>query len=578
MSSPTATDTDNYQGYLNYYDFGFVAYTNYYRTGDQRFLDCARKVTDSWWSQPVIDYGKNLVSLSGNSLAPRSVALNGLILRALDGRPEMWAWITDYVNYQFHGWDEVPKNWDGLYFGVRDGGFMLLYAAEIGAVHPDPAVRADFKNRALSVAVNYYTRLQQIDGSYRWNVEDSVAGNKDGFTGMEQPFMVGILNEGMIAVHRLTGDEKVKSAILKSAEHEFTKSYNANGWRAPYYFIHGQFNTGFSCESGCGNASNPFPPGDKGEVFDARQLNATMISQYGYAYYITKDEKYLKWGDEVFDATYSGNDGYRGIAGYRGKEYDESYRSGGKYLAWRLGGPSGPLPSPTGTAIPTPSATVTPVPTVSPTPSGNTSVDGTKGLTITDATGGIWTFGLNKETLRNGVHTGGGFGLVYKWLTGFVYVEGTNGAWYRWTGDSWAGAGDSEPGGASPTPTATPTATPLPSVTPSPLPSPTVQPSPTVTPTPTPTPPICTMTIVSVPTLSQWGSGKLVISLSGFGSPSSVTATSTDGQVSVSPPRTRTISGANAIVEFGLQAKKKSAAVTITGPCGPPQSVMVNVR
>jgi hypothetical protein len=475
ISSPSGTEVDDYQGYLNYYDFAFTQYINAYRTGDSRFLQCARKVADSWWSQPIIDYGRNLISESGNGLAPRSIALNGLILRALDGRPEMWPWITDYVNYQFHNWDEVPKNWSGLYFGIRDGGFMLLYAAELGAVHPDPAVRADLKARALDVAQNYYARLQQTDGSYRWNVDDSAPGTLDGFTGMEQPFMVGILNEGMIAVHRLTNDERVKSAVLKSVEHEYLRSYNANGWRSSYYFIHGQFNTGFSCESGCGNAANPFPPVDTSQITEARQLNPTSIHQFGYAYAVTLDTKYIMWGDEIFDATFSGNDGYRGLAYYRGKEYDESYRSGGKYLAWRLGAAL-PVPAPTPIIEPTP----TPVPSPSATPTGSTSADGTKDTTITDNTGAVWTLGPNHETLRDNVHMGNGYGLIYKWLDSTVYVLGTNNAWYRWTGLSWAGYGDTEPGTSVSDPTPTPSATPTPSSSPTPTP----QPSPSATPTP----------------------------------------------------------------------------------------------
>jgi len=346
MSSPTSASVDNYQGYLNYYDFSFTQYTNYYRTGDTRFLDCARKVADSWWSQPVIDYGRNLMSVTGDGMAPRSIALTGLILRALDGRPEMWPWITDYVDYQYHNWVEVPMNWSGLYFGIRDGGFMLLYAADLGAVHPDPTVRQSFKTRALAGAVNYYARLQNTDGSYRWSVDDSSPGSLDGFTGMEQPFMVGILNEGMIATHRLTGSATVANAITKSAEHEYLRSYNPNGWRGMYYFVHGQFNTGYSCEAGCGNAANPFPPSDTSLISESRQLNATAISQFGYAYMITGDSRFKQWGEEIFDATYSGTDGYRGLAAYRGKEYDESYRSGGKFLAWRLGG-TFPTPSPT---------------------------------------------------------------------------------------------------------------------------------------------------------------------------------------------------------------------------------------
>jgi hypothetical protein len=571
IASPSASEMDNYQGFMNYYDFGYVSYETYYRTGDQRFLDCARKVNDSWWSQPVIDYGKNLVSLSGESLAPRSISLNGLILRALDGRPEMWPWIRDYVRYQFNSWVEAPTNWTqkdptkaGLYYGVRDGGFMTLYAANEAAVDPDPAIRAEFLAKVLRSAVSYYAALQSDDGSYRFSIEDSSPGALDGMTGIEQPFQVGILNEGMIAVHRLTGDPIVKAAILKSVEHEYLHSYNPNGWRTMYYFVHGKFNTGFSCETGCGSASNPFPPADGNLVSDARQLNATAISQFGYAYSITLDDKFRKWGDEIFDATYSGKDGYRGLAHYRGKEYDESYRSGGRYLAWRLGGTGGPLPSPT--ASPLPSVTATPTPTPTPpilqsTPSGNVSADGATGATITDSSGGTWTLGLNRETLRNGIHTGGGFGLMYKWFDGAVYVQGVLGPWYRWTGDAWAGAGDVEPGAvATPTPTATPIASP----TPGSSPTPTTTPQPT--PQPTPTPPLCVMTTNS-PVIPAWGTGKLIVTLTGIPKSSTVSATSTSGQVTVTPAL-QPVNLGSAIVEFSLAAKKKSAVVTISGPCG----------
>lgn len=359
MSSPTSTEVDNYQGYANYYDFGFVSYTNFYRTGDQRFLDCARKVEDSWWSQPSIDYGKQPYE---NSLAPRSIAMNGLMLRALDGRPEMWPWITNYVDQQFKNWVEIRKAYPGFYFGIRDGGFMLLYAANVGAVHPDSAVRASFKTRALSGAVDYYARLQQADGSYRWNDDDFP------FVGSEQPFQAGILNEGMIAVHRLTNDPTVRAAILKSAEHEYQSSFSKT-WKAMFYFIHGTIGTNTNCDSGCGNAANPYPPSDTSQIPEARQLNATAIHEFGYAYSISGDPKFKTWGDEAFAATYSGSDGYRGLANARGKEYDESYRSGGRYLAWRLGTiPPAPSPTPTVTPTPIPSPTATPTPLPTPTP------------------------------------------------------------------------------------------------------------------------------------------------------------------------------------------------------------------
>jgi hypothetical protein len=48
------------------------------------------------------------------------------------------------------------------------------------------------------------------------------------------------------------------------------------------------------------------------------------------------------------------------------------------------------------------------------------------------------------------------------------------------------------------------------------------------------------------------------------------------GQVTVTPT-TQPVNLGSAIVEFSLQAKKKSSAVNITGPCGA-KSVMVAIQ
>jgi hypothetical protein len=323
-SAVTAAVLDAYIN-LNYYDQGLVQYVNYYRTGDARFLTYARKIADSWWKTTAIAEGHANVE---ESFAPRNASLAGLMLRALDGRPEMWPWITEYVRTQFQTWVGARVTYPGFYYGIRDPGYMLLHAANLARVHPDPVIRQEFKDKALAAALNYYVRLQGADGGFYLNLDD--------IANTTQPFQVGILAEGLIAVHRLTGDERLKRVILKSAEHQFTRAYNPNGWRGMYYFVGGAFTNGHSCEAGCGAASNPFPPKDTNLILEARQLNSTAIHHFGYAYLISGDAKYRRWGDEIFDATYGGGDGYRGLGAFRAKEYDEAYRSAGKYLAWRL--------------------------------------------------------------------------------------------------------------------------------------------------------------------------------------------------------------------------------------------------
>jgi hypothetical protein len=325
LAKASGDEVDQYVN-LNYYDQALCQYINYYRTGDSRFLTNARKVADSWWKAPFITEGHTEVT---SSLAPRNISMNGLMLRALDGRPEMWPWITKYVRELFDTWVGQRVTYPGFYYGVRDPGYMMLFAANLARVHPDQKVRAEFRQKALNAAVNYYARLQAPDGGFYFELD-----NLDHTT---QPFQVGLLTEGLIAIHRLTGDETVKKAILKSTEHQYLRCFNPRGWRGMYYFVGGKTkDKGESCENGCGAAANSFPPSDRGLVSEVRQLNGTAIHQFGYAYLISKDPKYRKWGDDIFDATFSGRDGYRGLAASRAKEYNESFRSSGKYLAWRL--------------------------------------------------------------------------------------------------------------------------------------------------------------------------------------------------------------------------------------------------
>lgn len=107
-----------------------------------------------------------------------------------------------------------------------------------------------------------------------------------------------------------------------------------------------------------------------------------------------------------------------------------------------------PEPEPQPEPIPEPEPEPEPEPVPPPPPPPPTpSPDGTKGVTITDATGGTWTIGPEKQTLRNGTHTAGGFGTTYKWLGGVVYVLGTNGFWYAFKSGAWQSTGSQlEPG------------------------------------------------------------------------------------------------------------------------------------
>jgi hypothetical protein len=332
----TPTNSDDYM-LDNYYDQGLVQYINYYRTGDARFRDYARKIADSWWRSRWIANGDGDVE----DLAPRQASLGGLMLRALDGRPEMWPWITAYARAHYDIWLGLRLQSRVLHYGIRDGGYALTYVAWLARAHPDAAVRTEMREKGLRAARDYFARLQYPDGSWRWTEDPAETS-----TPFEQPFMVGMLMEGLIAVHLLTDDPTVRQAILRGVDHVYARGYRTDSfsaygggkYRGMWYFVFGP-------------RCNPPAPGPCGEgepmdyedkIREVRQLNPLTLHAFGYAYKITGDAKYRTQGDEIFAATFGkgegpGADRWYGLADFRPREYNQSYRTAGRYLAWRAG-------------------------------------------------------------------------------------------------------------------------------------------------------------------------------------------------------------------------------------------------
>ena len=66
---------------------------------------------------------------------------------------------------------------------------------------------------------------------------------------------------------------------------------------------------------------------------------------------------------------------------------------------------------------------------------------------------GTWTIAPGLETLRNGVHVGGGYATQLRCEGGTMYVVGLDNHWYQWTGGGWQFIG-AFPGGAPSAPSA----------------------------------------------------------------------------------------------------------------------------
>ena len=370
---PATPPTSDSNGYINdqYYDLGLCLYALYYRSGDPTHLALARKVTDSWWSFSPFNSGATPLE---QSFAPRNASLGGLMLRAMDGRPEMWDWLQRYTRYQFDIWLKLRVNNSALHYGIRDGAYMLQYAAWMAKALPDSyplqsggmatngaALRAGFLADVENVAVNYYARLQYPDGSWRWDDFDNVPQPDGGYLhGIMQPFMVGLLLHSLIDVYRATSNTTIratlKTSILKCVDHLYTggpyMTRNAGiagstlRWRAFNYLYHGGTTvnpTKYANGDYYGiNAPNIY------SVEGARQNSSTILHAFGWAYSVTGDSKYATWGNDIYDSIFGFTEDQVSnyVAGNDPKGYNQHYRAAGRYLAWRYGtNPPTPAPS-----------------------------------------------------------------------------------------------------------------------------------------------------------------------------------------------------------------------------------------
>ena len=151
----------------NFYDNVAAFYILYYRTGLDDYLAAARKLADRFWASPRIDRGAACGPHSpGLCTAPRNLSLLGLVLRALDGRNDMWPGMRlmwDYFkDYDLSGLDVAQTSiWD-----LREEAYHLQFVSECALVDPDPVHRAACKTVISQSFPKIWTPFLFPDGSW----------------------------------------------------------------------------------------------------------------------------------------------------------------------------------------------------------------------------------------------------------------------------------------------------------------------------------------------------------------------------------------------------------------------------
>ncbi len=155
----------------NYYDNVAAYYALYYRSGIDDYLTAARKLADRFWESPMIDQG---VHPWYYGYGGRATSAMGLVLRALDGRSDMWAapsgaaygglhtiW-NDYMSY-LNGYDPAwgPGLWD-----TRECAYHLAMVSYCALFDADPAYRSTCKTAISKSFPTVWTAFKFPDGSW----------------------------------------------------------------------------------------------------------------------------------------------------------------------------------------------------------------------------------------------------------------------------------------------------------------------------------------------------------------------------------------------------------------------------
>ena len=201
----SSTDDGNYQNVQHswaYYDPAFAAYDYCYRSGLTSYCTLARRVADIQWNLP--DTNKGTVYL-GEGGAPtwqaeRNWGYVGLVMRAMDGAPEMWPGLDRMAHYT-----ETREVGAGSIYDLAKTGQNPLdlredsYRIAILASNYMKTPGATQKASSLAKLLATYTKLdgvKQVSGNMIWWVQPAPDGYT--YTGSgAQPYMEGMFGTAL---------------------------------------------------------------------------------------------------------------------------------------------------------------------------------------------------------------------------------------------------------------------------------------------------------------------------------------------------------------------------------------------
>jgi hypothetical protein len=161
----------------NYYDAVAAFYALYYRSGIDDYLTAARDLADRDWKYRMDSgfmcyYGPG--DRCGGSLQPRSYSALGFVLRANDGRSDMWPGLENLWSYS------MSLATDSISWGIwdtREEAYMTAMIAYCALYDTDATYRANCKTSLSGL-------MEDL-----WGVNQSATGTFDAFYGAHSSWL-----------------------------------------------------------------------------------------------------------------------------------------------------------------------------------------------------------------------------------------------------------------------------------------------------------------------------------------------------------------------------------------------------
>ena len=157
----------------NFYDAVAAFYSLYYRSGIDDYLNAARTLADNFW-QYRMDSGRNYLYGENFSTFPRNHSLLGMVLRAFDGRPDMWSGLElvfASATNTFHAYIQAYGPWkqNGLPGDPREYGYLLAEVGYCALTGSNATMAASCRSELAEVINNGFTSARDAVTGEWWD-------------------------------------------------------------------------------------------------------------------------------------------------------------------------------------------------------------------------------------------------------------------------------------------------------------------------------------------------------------------------------------------------------------------------